>query len=150
MLNTAATKIYWKHDTKNSAEFSKLLASSLPSSAFGSVGTGAAYLAFTRHTQHVCSQIWRPSNSPILRPHPEERPELNRGRYDDLSDKTSQHFLRHQTGSRSLRVDARERQSSAHCFLISRSNVQKEAVNVLVTAIGMMMKRSMYKNYDLH
>ena len=47
MLNTAATKIYWKHDTKNSAEFSKLLASSLPSSAFGSVGTGAAYLAFT-------------------------------------------------------------------------------------------------------
>ena len=80
---------------------------------------------------------------PLLRPDPEERPELNCGRYDDLSDKTSQDFLRHQTGSRSLRVDTRERQSSAHCILVSRRGVQKEAVNVLVTAIGMMMKRSM-------
>ena len=44
MLKTAATKMYWKHDTRNSAEFSKFVASSLSSLELGSVRTGGAYL----------------------------------------------------------------------------------------------------------
>ena len=45
MLNTAATRIYWKHDVKNSAEFSKLLASSLLSPRSGVSVGGGKYLA---------------------------------------------------------------------------------------------------------
>jgi len=43
MLNTAAVNTYWKEETKNNAEFSKFVASSL--SAFpGSYDGGALYL----------------------------------------------------------------------------------------------------------
>lgn len=40
ILNTAATRMYWKHDMRNSVEFSKFVASSLLSSALGSFGGG--------------------------------------------------------------------------------------------------------------
>jgi len=43
MLNTAAVNTYWKEETKNNAEFSKFVVSSL--SAFpGSYGGGGVYL----------------------------------------------------------------------------------------------------------
>lgn len=43
MLNTAAVNTYWKEETKNNAEFSKFVDSSL--SAFpGSYGGGGVYL----------------------------------------------------------------------------------------------------------
>lgn len=43
MLNTAATRMYWKHETKNRAEFSKLVASSLSPTVGVSV-VGGLYL----------------------------------------------------------------------------------------------------------
>ena len=52
MLNTAAVNTYWKQETKNNAEFSKFVASSL--SAFpGSYGGGGVYLLhFSRSPKH--------------------------------------------------------------------------------------------------
>lgn len=44
MLNTAATRIYWKHETKNSAEFSKFWAASLSPPSSGPFSTGGVYL----------------------------------------------------------------------------------------------------------
>lgn len=45
MLKTAATKIYWKQETKNRAEFSKFFASSLSEFSPESLGTGGVYLS---------------------------------------------------------------------------------------------------------
>lgn len=47
ILNTAATSIYWKQDTRNSTEFSKFLASNLSPSWSVSVG-GGSYLRTVR------------------------------------------------------------------------------------------------------
>ena len=63
MLNTAAVNTYWKEETKNNAEFSKFVASSL-SVYPGSYGGGGEYLThlscgFNRHAwmtaHHVCA-----------------------------------------------------------------------------------------------
>ena len=45
MLNTAATRIYWKHETKNRAEFSKFCAASLSPPSSGPFNTGGVYLS---------------------------------------------------------------------------------------------------------
>ena len=45
MLNTAAVNTYWKEDTKNNAEFSKFVASSL-SVCPGLYGGGGVYLLY--------------------------------------------------------------------------------------------------------
>lgn len=44
MLNTAATRMYWKHDIKNSTEFSSFLDSSLLLPPDGRVMGGGVYL----------------------------------------------------------------------------------------------------------
>ena len=66
MLKTAATKIYWKHDTRNNAEFSKLVASSLSSLEFGSLATGGAYLCtynyLSQRQLSVTDLRWRGSS----------------------------------------------------------------------------------------
>jgi hypothetical protein len=62
MLNTAAVNTYWKHETKNNAEFSKFLAESLLLSP-GKKGGGAVYLRRFSHgptkhsliSHHVCA-----------------------------------------------------------------------------------------------
>ena len=62
MLNTPAVNTYWKHETKNNAEFSKFLAESLLFSP-GSKGGGGVYLPRVSHgsnkrsliSHHVCA-----------------------------------------------------------------------------------------------
>ena len=73
MLKTAATNMYWKHETKNRAEFSKLHAANLPLSSSGSLAIGGVYLVakyermlYTFHQQR----------SPLLPSDPLIRPEL--------------------------------------------------------------------------
>lgn len=91
ILNTAAVNTYWKQETKNNAEFSKLFDSSL--SAFpGSYGGGGVYLL---KFSHGCSAIV--DCSPCLRPDPIESPELHDSSDDNLSDDTGQNLLRDQT-----------------------------------------------------
>lgn len=54
MLNTAAVRTYWKEETKNNAEFSKFVDSSL--SAFpGSYGGGGVYLPHFSCCFNKCS-----------------------------------------------------------------------------------------------
>ena len=91
ILNTAAVNTYWKQETKNSAEFSKFVDSSL--SAFpGSYGGGGVYLLnFSRGSNALVGR------SPWLCPDPIEGPELYDGRDDNLSDDASQNLLRDQT-----------------------------------------------------
>lgn len=89
-------------------------------------------------------------NEPILRPDEEERRNLESARENDLTDERAENLLRDEVGSRSLRVDARERFRSTHCEKSGerpgqhREMRQKgENVDALVTAIGRMRKRSM-------
>jgi len=91
ILNTAAVNTYWKQETKNSAEFSKFVDSSL--SAFpGSYGGGGVYLLnFSRGSDALVGR------SPCLCPNPIEGPELHDGSDEDLSDDAGQNFLRDQT-----------------------------------------------------
>ncbi len=92
----------------------------------------------------------RVKHSPILRADPEERPELHGRCEDDLPDKTRQHLPRHQARRRPLRVYARPRLCPPHCIHTSAQYINAGLwPDVLVTAIGMMMNRSMYKNCDL-
>ena len=61
MLNTAAVNTYWKEETKNNAEFSKFVASSL--SAYpGSYDGGGLYLlhlsrGFNKHYLMIAHQV---------------------------------------------------------------------------------------------
>lgn len=51
MLKTAATKMYWKQDTRNRTEFSKFLDSNLFPSSAGSGFGGGEYLVYRwRHS----------------------------------------------------------------------------------------------------
>lgn len=91
ILNTAAVSTYWKQETKNSAEFSKFVDSSL--SLFpGSYGGGGVYLLNFSLRSDV-----RIDRSPCLCPDPIEGPELHDGSDENLSDDASQNLLRDQT-----------------------------------------------------
>ena len=91
ILNTAAVNTYWKQETKNSAEFSKFVDSSL--SAFpGSYGGGGVYLLDFSHGSNDLV-----GRSPCLCPNPIEGPELYHGGDENLSDDAGQNLLRDQT-----------------------------------------------------
>ena len=88
MLNTAAVNTYWKQETKNNAEFSKLVDSSL--SAFpGSYGGGGVYLFYFSRCSNVLGD-----RSPCLCPDPIKGPELYGSGDENLSDDTGQNLLR--------------------------------------------------------
>lgn len=80
MLNTAAVNTYWKQETKNNAEFSKFVASSL--SAFpGSYGGGGVYLLRFSRSPNIFGDC-----SPGLRSDPIEGPELDGSSNENLPD----------------------------------------------------------------
>ena len=87
MLNTAAVNTYWKQETKNNAEFSKFIDSSL--SAFpGSNGGGGVYLfRFSRAPDALGGR------SPCLCPDPIEGPELRDSSNENLPNNAGQNLL---------------------------------------------------------
>jgi len=100
ILNTAAVNTYWKHETKNSAEFSKFVDSSL--SAFpGSYGGGGVYLLnFSRGSNALVGR------SPCLCSDPIEGPELHHGSDENLSDDAGQNLLRDQARCGALGMES--------------------------------------------
>ena len=88
MLNTAAVNTYWKQETKNNAEFSKFVATSL-SVCPGLYGGGGVYLIHFSRGSDVLDD-----HSPCLCPDPIEGPELYGSSDEDLSDDAGQNLLR--------------------------------------------------------
>src|ERR1700761_1583928 len=91
---TAATSMYWKEDTKNSAVFSKLNVSSLslPESC-----TGGSYLpnvTLFKTRELPCTDL------PPLIPRPIECPYLHATCYYYLADYACKHLFRHKISSR--------------------------------------------------
>jgi len=101
ILNTAAVNTYWKQETKNRAEFSKFVDSSL-SEFPGSYGGGGVYLLnFSRCFNAPVDR------SPCLCPDPIEGPELHDGSDENLSDDAGQNLLRDQTRCGTLDMKSR-------------------------------------------
>lgn len=109
MLKTAATRMYWKQETKNSAEFSKFVASSLSPTVGVSV-VGGLYLFASYYTNSS-----RPNKRvPFLSPNPEECPELHSACYDNLPNDAREHLGRDEIRSGALVMDEWVRESTPH------------------------------------
>lgn len=81
MLKTAATRMYWKQDTRNNTEFSKFLDSNLFPSSAGSGFGGGEYLVYFSFT---LLHLKQKTDSPVLPSDPQISPELNRACNDYL------------------------------------------------------------------
>lgn len=101
MLNTAATMMYWKQETRKSAVFSKFVDSNLfPSPTGPSVG-GGVYLSPTFSI--VQGYVW--THSPYLVANPDVCPYLHSPVDDHLPDNAHENLFRHQTSCGSFGVD---------------------------------------------
>jgi hypothetical protein len=110
--NTAATRMYWNDEIRNSDVFSY----DSMSSCSGSI-VGAVYLLGVSVSRSVFAGTRE--NSPRLRADKEKDEELERRRDGDLTDERRQDLFRDQVCRRSLRVDPRVRFRPAHCRVCS-------------------------------